>query len=169
MATVLSNILTDKENLDVQIQAGVFNTKEKVIICEYTAAGVIADNDVIVLAEIPSNAKITSVRFWADDLGTTGDLNLGFYPGSGVASDIVIGDALDEDALALAVDVNAAVNANVELRFHTANITTASSKVWELAGLSSVPDYSHILLALTASEATTAGGDISVIVRYTEQ
>jgi hypothetical protein len=167
MATVLSNILTDEENLDIQIDHGRAHGHEKVAICEYTASGALADNTVILLTRIPVDAQITSVRLWSDDLGTTGDFNLGFYPGNIKASDVVIGDALDEDALATAVDFNAAALANVELRFEAANITTASDTTFTLAGLSSRPDYQTIYLALTASEATTAAGDISVIVRYT--
>jgi hypothetical protein len=167
MATVLSNILTDEENLDIQIDHGRAHGHEKVAICEYTAAGVIADNDVILLTRIPVDARITSVRFWSDDLGTTGAFNLGFYPGNIDASDIVLGDALDEDALATAIDVNTAAVADSEVRFEAANITTASDTAFTLAGLASRPDYSTVYLALTASAATTAGGDISVIVRYT--
>jgi len=168
MTVSKSNIITDADNLDIQIQRGIYSG-EKVIVAEFTAAGVIALDDVILLAEIPVDAKITSVRLWSDDLGTAGDLDLGLYPGRGSGVTIAVAaDAVDRDALASAVDVNAAVVADSELRFEAANITTGSDKAWELAGLTAQPDYSTLFLALTASEATTAGGDILVIVRYTE-
>ena len=167
MATVLSSALTTKEDKDNQIDAGLVSGREKVSIFTYTAASTIADNTVILLGELPVNAKLTSVRVWIDDLGTTGDLNLGFYPGSKKASDIVLADALDEDALGI-MDVNAAVTANVEQRFVTLDITTANDKVWDLATLTSQPSYANIFLAFTCSEVTTAAGDMTVIVRYTD-
>lgn len=167
MATVLSDLLTT-EAAGNQIEMGKGYSREKVIIAEYTASAAVADNTVILLARLPVDAKITSVRFWCDDLGTTGAFNLGFYPGNIKPGSVVIGDALDEDALATAVNVNTAAVADSELRFEAANITTASSKVWELAGLSDKPDYSTIYLALTASAASETGGDLSVIIRYTE-
>lgn len=166
MTVIKSNIVTTADDLDTQVARSA-NSFEKVVIAEYTAAGVIADNTVLLLAELPVDATITSIRMFSDDLGTTGDLNLGLYPGRG--SSVTIADdtdALDEDCIATAIDVNAAALANVEVRFEAANLTTASDKVWELAGLSSRPDYATIYLAFTASEATTAGGDIAVIVRY---
>ena len=89
MATVISNILTQEENLDDQIDKGLAYGEEKVTISEYTAAGALADNTVIVLARVPVDAKVTSIKFWSDDLGTTGDINCGLYPGNIKASDIV--------------------------------------------------------------------------------
>lgn len=166
MAVVKSNVVTNADDLDTQNEQGQIGKPTKAI-AEYTAAGVIADDDVILLNEIPVDAKITSVKLWSDDLGTTGDFNVGFYPGPGsqvtIASD---SDAVDEDAIASAVDVNAAAVANSELRFEAANITTASDTAWELAGLSARPDYGTFYLAITASEATTAGGDILVISEW---
>lgn len=169
MAVVKSNIITTADDLDQQVESGQAHGYEKVTICRYTASGAISDNDVILMCEIPVNAKITSIRMWSDDLGTTGDLNLGFYPGrnSGVTISSA-SDAVDEDAIGTAIDVNAAATANVEVRFETDDFVTLDDKAWEIAGLSSQPDYSHFYLAFTASEATTAGGDLALIVRYTE-
>lgn len=168
MTVVKSNIITDADDSTIISQSGNY-AAEKVVIAEYTAAGALADNTVTLLAEIPVDAKITSIRFWSDDLGTTGAFNVGLYPGKG--SNITIADdtdAIDEDCIATAVDVNAAAVADSELRFEVANITTASHKAWELAGLSSRPDYGTFYLALTNSAATTAGGDIAAIIRFTQ-
>lgn len=169
MAVVKSNVVTTADSLDTQIEKGQVHTKERINICRYAAAGAIADNDVILMCEIPVEAKISSIRMWSDDLGTTGDLNLGFYPGPGsgttIASD---SDAVDEDAIGTAIDVNAAATANVEVRFETKDFNTADDKAWEIAGLSSKPNYGTFYLAFTASEATTAAGDLMLHVRYTE-
>lgn len=163
-----SSLVTAADNLDVQVEKGLQHIHEKVILA-HDAAPTLADNDIILMCEIPVEAKITSIRMWSDDLGTTGDLNLGFYPGPGsgttIASD---SDAVDEDAIGTAIDVNAAATANVEVRFETKGFETIEDKAWEIAGLSSKPDYGTFYLAFTASEATTAAGDVLLVVRYTE-
>jgi len=166
--TLLSDIQTLAEDNDSQIDMGRAFNKEKVSFAGYTAAGAIADDSVVVLTEIPVDAFISSIRFWSDDLGSTGLFNLGFYPGSKKASDLVVADAVDEDALATAIDVNAAAVADSELRFEAANISTVGKKAWELAGLSARPAYGFFYLALTASEATTAAGDMAALVRFSE-
>lgn len=161
MAVVKSNIL------GVTGQAGrTFQGFEKVIPVRATTTGALADNGIIALAYIPVEAKLTSIRLWADDLGTTGDVNLGFYPGNIPVNDLVHTDAVDEDALGTAIDVNAAALADVEVRFETDNIDTLDDAAWEIAGLTKRPDYDHFILALTASEATTAAGDIAMVIRY---
>ena len=165
MATFRSDIITNRENLDIQ-NVSQADGGEYGITAHILTGGVVADNEVIVMAEIPVNANITSLRLWSDDLGTTGDLNLGFYPGNLVPSVIVVGDAVDEDALGTAIDVNAAAIANVEVRFETKNISTMGDLAWELAGLSAEPDYGTFFICLTASEATTDTGDIALITRY---
>lgn len=169
MAVVKSNIITTADDLDTQVEKGLAHGAEKVTQARYTAAGVIADNDVILMMEVPVEAKINSIRMWSDDLGTTGDLNLGFYPGPGSGTTIAsVTDTVDEDALATAIDVNAAATANVEVRFEVKDFVTLDDKAWEIAGLTAKPDYATFYIAFTASEATTAGGDLALIVRYTE-
>ena len=169
MAVVKSNIITTADDLDSQIERGLSNTSLKVAQARYTASGAIADNDVILMCEIPVEAKIHSIRMWSDDLGTTGDLNLGFYPGPGSGVSISAAtDAVDEDCIGTAIDVNAAATANVEVRFETDDFVTLDDKAWEIAGLSSRPDYHTFYLAFTASEATTAGGDLALIVNYSD-
>ena len=171
MAIVKSNIVTDADNLDVQVAAGTNHAKECVTVARYEAPSTIADNDVILMCEIPVDAKITSIRMWSDDLGTTGDLNLGFYPGPGSGVTITAAtDAVDEDAIGTAIDVNAAATANVEVRFETKDATlTLDDKAWKIAGLTSRPDYGTFYLAFTASEATTAAGGLALIVRHTTE
>lgn len=161
MAVVTSNITGATEQVERGIQGF-----EKVAVVKVTTTGAVADNDIVALAEIPVEAKITSIRLWSDDLGTTGDFNLGFYPGNTTFTSLLHTDAVDEDALGTAIDVNAAALADVEVRFEVKDINTIDDKAWELAGLSTRPEYDTFLLAFTASEATTAAGDVSVIVRY---
>ena len=85
-----------------------------------------------------------------------------------VAGNVVAGDDVNIWSHSGRIDVNAAVLANVEVRFETQDINTAGSKAWELAGLSAKPDYATFYLAFTASEATTAAGDLLLLTRYSE-
>jgi hypothetical protein len=131
-----------------------------------TTTGVVADNDVIATSIlIPVDAPVHSIKAAFDDLGTTGDLNLGLYNGETDVDDLVHTAAIDEDCFAAAIDVNAAAVALTEYRFSALGIETGVQKAWELAGLSARPTtYNHFRVCFTASEATTAAGDIFISV-----
>lgn len=167
MAVLKSNLITKRQDKSAQIPRGE-QAHIRCALAGYEATGAIADNDIIILAEIPVDARISSIRFWADDLGTTGDFNFGFYKGNADVDSLTDADAVDEDALATAVDVNAAAQADVELRFEVKDLSTINDAAWELAGLSSRPEYNTFLVAITASEATTAAGGIAAAIYYTE-
>lgn len=164
MAVVKSDQVTLEDTVGSQAEEHAQGTL-KCKTAHYAAAGAISDNDVILLCRVPVDSNITSVILNSDDLGTTGTLNVGFYKadGSTISADT---DAVDEDAIATAVDVNAAAVSNSELRYEVQDINTINSKAWELAGLSARPDYDEFFLAITASAATTAAGDITVRVEY---
>ena len=51
-------------------------------------------------------------------------------------------------------------------RYEVKNINTANQEAWELAGLSARPAYGQMDIVLTASEATTAAGDITMYLEY---
>lgn len=165
MAVFKSELITDRDNLDTQNIAGRLGL-ERCISTTILTGGIVADNDVIIMCEIPVEANITSIRHFSDELGTTGDLNLGFHPGNLATADLLSTNAVDEDALATALDVNAAPLANVELRYEVQNISTCADEAWRLAGLSERPDYNTFFITFTASEATTLTGDISMNLRY---
>jgi len=162
-----SNLITNREDKSKQIPRGE-QAHIRCALAQFEASGAIADNDIILLAEIPVDARISSIRFWSDDLGTGGDFNFGFYAGNADVSTLTDADAIDEDALATAVDVNAAALADVELRFEVKDLSTINDTAWELAGLSARPAYGTFLVAITASEATTAAGGIAAAIYYTE-
>lgn len=164
MAVYKSDIVTTMDDLDTLLEDGLV-TKDR-FAAVYSATGALSDNDVILMGKIPVGAKIDSIILNCDDLGTTGDINVGFYPGDGSGTTISADtDAVDEDAIGTAIDVNAAAVSNTEIRFETKDINTANDKAWELAGLSARPDYANFYLAVTMSEASTAAGDIVLHVK----
>ena len=144
--------------------AGLQGAPVRVIMDTIATAAVVAVDDVILLARVPARAYLKSVKLAIDDLGTTGDLDIGFYAGTGTGG--TAGAVLDRNALASAVDVNAAATALTEYRFNLLDKNTIRQPVWDLATLSAAPDYDYIDIAITPTEATTAAGDITIIVEY---
>ena len=86
------------------------------------------------LAPIPTNASISSIKLFNDDLdsGTTMTTDVGLY-------DTAIA-AVDDDAYASAItDLRGAVTTGTEVAFEARNINAMGQKVWQDAGQSSDP------------------------------
>lgn len=129
-----------------------------------TAHSTLGAGDIHHVFKLPIDAIIHSLKFASDDLGTTGTVDIGIYKKNvdGTYS------AVDDNAFADAIDVNAAAVALTEYRFSAKNINTANQKLWELAGLSARPSYEDMYISLTFDAATTAAGDTTLMVQYTE-
>lgn len=127
---------------------------------------IIAVGDIILIARVPVEAALISVKIASDDLGTTGDFDIGFYRGT--HTDGTAGVVLDANALATAIDMNLASLTFTDYRYDTLGIETVQQPVWDLATLSARPSYDFIDIALTATEATTSIGTISCIVEYVD-
>ena len=120
------------------------------------AAGDSTDNDIVMLAPIPSNAAIAQLFVGADELGGSCQYNVGIYKTDGTVK--------DEDAFATAVDVPAAL---ADLRFEAADLNTGSQKLWELAGDSTDPGgyyYIAVTFSATGGTAGTMCWNINYIV-----
>jgi len=83
------------------------------------AAGDSDDNDIVMLAPIPSNATVSNIWIGADNLGGSCTYNVGIYQSSGTV--------VDEDYFATAVADGVTVLSDV--RFEAANITMSSSSL----------------------------------------
>jgi hypothetical protein len=107
------------------------------------------------LAPIPSNATIPQIWVGADGLGGSCTYNVGIYQTSGTV--------VDEDYFASAVADGVTVLSDV--RFEAANINTASSKLWEMAGASTDPGgYYYIAATMQAAGGTL--GDFTFNIHY---
>jgi hypothetical protein len=165
MANFKSGLITAKDSVTAQI-ARAAQGVEHAAPATYTSTGALAANDIIFLAEIPVEARITSLRLWADDLGTTGTFDVGFYPGNLATSAIVHTNAVDKDAIGTAINVNSAAINDVEIRFETLSTNTIEQAAWQLAGLSARPAYDTFFVAITVNAATDAAGKIAAVIRY---
>ena len=137
--------------------------------------GDLDNDDINVVAQIPSNAKLTSIRIYNDDLNSgSGTFNVGLYNGpqaytiSGTTTDAeaVIDEdcyATDSDAFQAATTVTTGTE---ELITDTRNINAIANFVWEDGGLSEDPKV-PLRIAITMSATGTAvAGDITMVVQY---
>ena len=82
------------------------------------AAGDSTDDDIVMLAPVPTHATLVSVRVGSDNLGGSCTYNVGFYTNDGTV--------VDEDALATSVADGAGV---AELRYEVADLNTTGQQV----------------------------------------
>ena len=118
------------------------------------AAGDSDDDDVVMLAPIPSNATVPHLYIGSDTLGGSCTFNVGIYTTAGAVK--------DEDYYASAV---ADAGALADVRHEVANINTCGQKMYELAGDSTDPGGFYYVAATMAAAGGT-GGDMSFIIHY---
>ena len=118
------------------------------------ASGDSDDDDIVMLAPIPSNAAVPSLFIGSDTFGGSCTFNVGIYTSAGVVK--------DEDVFATAVADAAAM---ADVRFEAADIDTAGKKMWELAGDNSDPGGYYYIAATMAAPGGTEG-DMSFIINY---
>ena len=124
------------------------------------ASGDLGANDTVMLAPIPSNASITSIKLFNDalDSGTTNTADVGLYT---TALAVV-----DADAYASAItDLRAAVKTGTEVAFEARDINKMGQKVWQDAGLSSDPALTYFV-GISFPAAGDTAGDLSFIIEY---
>tara|TARA_R100001594_G_scaffold723_6_gene2863 strand:- start:491 stop:988 length:498 start_codon:yes stop_codon:yes gene_type:complete len=124
------------------------------------ASGDLSASDTVMLAPVPTNASITSIKLFNDDLdsGTTNTCDVGLWT-TAVA-------AVDDDCYASAItDLRGAVVTGTEVAFEARNINTMGQKVWEDAGQSSDPGGVYYVGLIFDAAGDTAG-DLSFIIEY---
>ncbi len=129
-----------------------------------TIALAVADlgaNDTVMLAPIPSNASITSIKIFNDDLdsSTTNTADVGIYK-----QDLSVVDA---DAYASAITTLRSANTTgVEVAFEARDINKMGQKVWQDAGLSADSSLTYFVGVGFPAAGDTAG-DLSFVIEYT--
>ena len=118
------------------------------------AAGDSDDDDIVMLAPIPSNATVPQIWIGSDTFGGSCTFNVGIYQTDGTV--------VDEDYFASTVADAAAM---ADVRFEAADINTAGKTMWEMAGASSDPG-GYYYIAATMAAAGGTEGDMSFIINY---
>lgn len=130
--------------------------------------------DVILFGPVPSNAVLTSIKIYNDDLdaGATLACDVGLYY-SGIGGDQEFqgntsGTVLDADAYATAITVlQGAVLVGTEVRYEVDDIANVGNEAWQDGGLSEDPGGAlYVGLTLTAAATTPAAGTITLHVEY---
>ena len=117
-------------------------------------AGDSTDNDIVMLAPIPSNASIPQLFVGSDTFGGSCTFNVGLYKTDGTVK--------DEDVFATSV---ADAGAMTDVRFEVADLNTGSQKLWELAGDSTDPGgYFYVALTFDATGGTA--GSLNWNIHY---
>ena len=120
------------------------------------AAGDSTDDDIVMLAPIPSNAAVPTLFIGSDTFGGSCTFNVGIYTSAGVVK--------DEDVFATSVADAAAM---ADVRYEAADLNTGSQKLRELAGDTSDPGgYYYIAITFNATGGTagTLNWNISYVV-----
>ena len=164
MATILGTHITNMDatpfNRVLAVEYGGF--QKTISLTEEFPVMSLADVEIV--AKLPIDAVLPSIKLASDDLGTTGTLNIGFYKKNTDGTYTAVSAA----AIASAINVNTAAVALTEYRFSVKDINTAKQKVWELAGLSARPAYSDMYVGVAAAAATTAIGTVSMFIDFVE-
>ena len=125
-------------------------------------AGDLSAGDTIMLAPVPSNASVVSIKIFNDDLdsGSTVTMHVGLYTADGNST------VVDIDAYASATtDLRAAVLTGTEVAFEARNVNKMGQRVWEDAGASSDPG-GHYFVGLETDSAGDTAGDLSFLITY---
>ena len=162
------------------MEAGSGTGKMRVFMDTIAAAtGDIDDNDIIYMAEVPSNSKIVSIKLYNDDLDSGGSpalaTDVGLYNGGTKFNDTdcyttayAAEAVIDRDAYATAITTLQAANTSgVECAYEARNVNAVANFVWEDGGLTSDPGVPlRIALTMETAAATAAAGDITMVVTY---
>ena len=118
------------------------------------AAGDSDDDDIVMLAPIPSNAIVPQIWVGSDTFGGSCTFNVGIYQSNGTV--------VDEDYFASSVADAAAM---ADVRHEAADINTAGKTMWEMAGASADPG-GYYYIAATMAAAGGTEGDMSFNIHY---
>lgn len=112
-----------------------------------------------------SSDRISLIRMYAPDIGTTTAADLGLYD----KSDVNTGAVVDADFFASAVVLNAGALNGSDLTFEAAAagglITNAEKRIWECLGLAADP-FKEYDVALTLTGAADAAGTVLVRMQF---
>lgn len=123
------------------------------------AGGAVGASSIYRLFRLRSSDRVSLIRIYSPDIGTTTTADLGLYDVNG-------GAEVDSDFFASAVVLNGGALNGTDLTFEAAAagglIANAEKRIWEALGLTSDPSKEYdVALALTAN----ADGTGTVLVR----
>lgn len=122
----------------------------------------IEDDDIILLAAVPSNASVVRLEIANDDLETTTTLataNVGLY------NDIAGAVAADADVYATLITQFQAAAGFTDVAFEARDINKTGQKVWQDAGLAA-DDNKEKFIGVAFVVGGNTAGDIAYRIQY---
>lgn len=115
-----------------------------------------------IFASIPSNARVSQVLLYSDDIGNTTEADFGLYRTTADGGAVV-----DADFFASAVSLKDGALNGSDITHESAvfNPDDVEKQLWSALGLSSDPGVMYDVVA-TLTGAADAAGTISVKIRY---
>jgi len=112
--------------------------------------------------QVPSNCLIHELKIYSDDVGASGDIDVGIYKNTEDGGAVV-----DADFFASALDVNAAALNGVDITHESGifGLEDAEKPLWQALGLSSDPGLIYDVVC-TSTEAAGTGGTITLKCKY---
>jgi hypothetical protein len=144
--------------VDARLHGGLIHTISSVDEVPDTA-----NADVLIIARVPVDAVIKSVRSANDALGA-GTMDLGLYRKNSDGTYT----AVDDDCFASAIAVTSA-NALTDVTYEAAaaNIALRNQSAWQRAGLASRPAYGDLYIAATFDAGTSTVATLLTEIDYT--
>lgn len=179
MANFLSDVLTIRDSKGGISDPGTYLSESKVTRSFFTFSSNPADDDVVLMLDIPSNGKPYSIMLFNDDIGAGSVADYGIYAGANFVDTDSSETEYSKDSVIL---VNAFADADTllnsenldthqEMRYRTSgtasSLTNADLAMWQLAGLNSDPLVNlRIGIALPTNWSTFVGGSATLITEY---
>ena len=163
MPTFLGQHITDFDSTPFDVVPARLHGGRQFTISDVTEVPDTANGDVLVVARVPVDAVIKSVKFACDALGA-GTADIGLYRKASDGTYV----AVDDDCFASAIAVTSAVAlTDVTYEAAAANIDKRNVPAYTRAGLSARPAYGDLYVALTFDTGTSSVGTALTEIEYT--
>lgn len=115
-----------------------------------------------ILGQVPSNARLSALTLWSDDMGTATTMDLGIWETTENGS-----ASVSPTLFASGLVLNAGAIAGVNELFSTVTIDKMEKRVWELLGLSADPEKFYDIVGRLAVTADV-GGKLALKIAYVQ-
>ena len=163
LVTIKSGVITSRDAVPKLLSGAAAGTQQEMMVGTLEATAADSSLSKYIFGSIPSNALVSNVLLWSDDLGTTGTVDFGIY--ETVANG---GLAVDADFFQAAVNVNsAALNASNITHGNAAGfgLEDAEKPLWQALGLTTDPGKNYDVVGTVAQPVDT-GGTLTLKVQY---
>ena len=163
VVNLLSNTITDRDATPKVLASGnVDNGRMRASGQTIEIATGNSSDSVYRFFSIPSNARVSELLAYSDDMGTATAANVGLYDTTENGSAVVDADFF---ASALSLNGGALVGSNITHESAVFGVEDRESMLWEALGLSSDPNK-HYDVCATLTADSDVGGTLTLEAKY---